>query len=100
MRRQDATADEVIAVIAARQHGVVAIRQAVGAGVSVDSVLRRARAGRLHRIHRGVYAVGHPGLSIGGRWTAAVLACGEGAVLSHAAAAALWSAAGSASTAH
>jgi very-short-patch-repair endonuclease len=37
----------------------------------------------LHRIHRGVYAVGHPGLTAEGRWLAAVKACGPGAVLSH-----------------
>jgi very-short-patch-repair endonuclease len=53
-------------------------------------VAHRVRAGRLHRIHRGVYAVGHPGLSNEGRWMAAVLACGEGAVLSHRSAAELW----------
>jgi very-short-patch-repair endonuclease len=48
------------------------------------------RAGRLHRVHRGVYAVGHRRLSNEGRWMAAVLACGEEAVLSHFSAAALW----------
>lgn len=48
------------------------------------------RRGRLHRLHRGVYAVGHRGLSLEGRWTAAVLACGAGAVLSHGAAAVHW----------
>jgi very-short-patch-repair endonuclease len=66
----------------------------------------RARAGRLHRIHQGVYAVGHSGLAQEGRWMAAVLACGGrtavdggnektaldrwGAALSHRSAAALW----------
>ena len=45
---------------------------------------------RLHRIHRGVYAVGHRGLGEKGRWMAAVLACGPDAVLSHTSAAALW----------
>jgi very-short-patch-repair endonuclease len=34
--------------------------------------------------------VGHKGLGWHGRWMAAVLACGEGAVLSHGSAAALW----------
>jgi very-short-patch-repair endonuclease len=47
-------------------------------------------AGRLHCVHRGVYAVGHSGLSQAGRWMAAVLAWGPGAVLSHLAAGALW----------
>jgi hypothetical protein len=49
------------------------------AGLSEAGVQRRVRAGRLHRIHRGVYAVGHSGLSNEGRWIAAVLACGDGA---------------------
>jgi very-short-patch-repair endonuclease len=53
-------------------------------------VLRRVRAGRLHRLHRGVYAVGHTVLTREGRWLAAVLACGDGAVLSHRSAAAHW----------
>ena len=44
----------------------------------------------MHRIHRGVYAVGHPVLTVNGRRMAAVLAAGPGAVLSHASAAALW----------
>jgi very-short-patch-repair endonuclease len=44
----------------------------------------------LHRVHRGVYAVGHPVLTVNGRRMAAVLAAGPGAVLSHASAAALW----------
>lgn len=46
--------------------------------------------GSLHRIHRGVYAVGHAGLGKEGRWKAATLALGEGAVLSHTSAAELW----------
>jgi very-short-patch-repair endonuclease len=41
-------------------------------------------------LHRGVYAVGHGELRPEGRWLAAVLACGPGAVLSHRSAAALW----------
>jgi hypothetical protein len=48
------------------------------------------RAGRLHVVHRGVYAVGHTLLPREGRWLAAVLACGEGAVLSHLSAAVHW----------
>src|SRR5207342_1484698 len=41
-------------------------------------------------VHRGVYAVGHPLLTVEGRWMAAVLASGAGAVLSHRSAAMLW----------
>jgi very-short-patch-repair endonuclease len=47
-------------------------------------------AGRLHRIHQGVYAVGHPLLTAEGRWLAAVLACGDGSLLSHRSAGILW----------
>ena len=50
----------------------------------------RVAAGRLHRVHSGVYAVGHPVLTVDGRRMAAVLATGPGAALSHASAAALW----------
>src|SRR5262249_30079094 len=53
-------------------------------------IQRRLAAARLHRIQRGVYAVGHSALSDRGRWMVAVLACGEGAVLSHLSAAELW----------
>lgn len=59
-------------------------------GLTDKAVWVRARNGRLHRVHRGVYAVGHPSVSIEGRFLAAVKACGEGAALSHRAAGALW----------
>jgi predicted transcriptional regulator of viral defense system len=86
--RQERAPDEVIGRIAARQHGVVTQAQLLASGLSPSGISRRVAAGRLTRIHRGVYAVGHPGLSQHGRWVAAVLACGEGAVLSHRSAAA------------
>jgi very-short-patch-repair endonuclease len=69
--------------LAERQHGVVALRQLQLLGLSKSAVSRRARAGRFHRIHRGVYAVGYPKLTGYGHWMAAVLACGPRAVLSH-----------------
>jgi very-short-patch-repair endonuclease len=47
-------------------------------------------AGRLHRLHPGVYAVGHRLIPKEGWWMAAVLASGPDAVLSHHSAAALW----------
>ena len=50
----------------------------------------RLRTGRLHSVHRGVYAVGRPELTDRGRWLAGMLAAGSGAVLSHRSAAALW----------
>ena len=78
-----------ILVIAARQHGVLSLPQLLGCGLTASGVRKRVAAGTLFRIHRGVYALGRPDLTARGRWMAAVLACGPGAVLSHTAAAAL-----------
>ena len=75
---------------AGRQHGVVALEQLIGLGLSASAVRSRVAAGRLHRVHRGVFAVGPAPLTGQGRWMAAVRACGDGAVLSHRSAAALW----------
>lgn len=82
--------DGAIARIAARQHGVVTRAQMLWVGVLPSGISDRVTAGRLHRIHRGVYAAGHPNIGNEGRWMAAVLACGDDAVLSHRSAAALW----------
>lgn len=81
--------DAVIAEIASNQHGVISLTELRSAGCS-PAAISRLNGRRLHRIHRGVYAVGHPALSNDGRWMAAVLACGDGAVLSHLSAAFLW----------
>jgi hypothetical protein len=89
IRPQTAPRDRRIAALAARQHGVVAHRQLIRLGLSASAIQRMVRAGRLHPIHRGVYAVGHPVLGYLGRWLGGVLACGPGAVLSHQNAAAL-----------
>ena len=74
---------------AKRQRGLVSIEQLAACGLDKDAVRRAVLAGRLHRLHPGVYAVGHTALSRDARWLAAVLACGPGAVLSHRNAAAL-----------
>lgn len=76
--------------LAERQHGVVSRRQLLEIGLSDNSIEARLRQGALHRLYRGVYAVGHRVLSPRGRWIAAVLFCGPDAVLSHWSAAALW----------
>src|SRR4051794_38952877 len=83
-------ADEAVAAVAAGQYGVVSRRQLREVGLSDRGIAHRVAAQRLHRLHRGVYAVGHAVLVPRGRWMAAVLACPPGAVLSHASAAALW----------
>lgn len=82
--------DAGIAALAEGQHGVVARRQLLASGVGRRAIDRRIEQGRLHPLHPGVFAVGHRVVSREGRWMAAVLACGPGAVLSHQSAAALW----------
>ena len=70
--------------------GVISTVELHECGISDDAIARRARAGRLHRIHRGVYAVGHPRLTQEGHFLAAVKACGPRAALSHYSAATHW----------
>jgi hypothetical protein len=82
--------DVLITRLAARQHGVVSTVRLLATGLTQDAIRRRVEAGWLHRIHRGVYAVGHKHLSHQGWWMAAALACGDGAVLSHRSAAMHW----------
>ena len=84
------TRDRRIWALVERQHGVVAHRQLQQLGLGRSSIRWRVKSGRLHPVRRGVYAVGRPQLSRLGHWMAAVLACGDGAVLSHSSAAALW----------
>ena len=75
---------------AAEQWGVLGIEELRACGLDRDAVSVRAGNGRLHRIHRAVYAVGHDNPPLEGRFLAAVKACGRGSVLSHFSAAALW----------
>lgn len=98
-----APADVQVAKVAARQHGVLSIAQLRRLGLTDDAVRARTLVGRLHRLHRGVYAVGHRGLGPEARCLAAVLAVGGGpadkgdevlhywkAAVSHRSAAFLW----------
>jgi len=87
--------DAAIAELAGRQHGGVARRQLLAMGVTEEAIEVRFESDRIHRLHRGVYAVGHTAITREGRWMAAVLFCGSGAVLSHSSAAALWEIRGS-----
>ena len=82
--------DRAIGALAERQHGVVSRAQLLELGIGRDAIDRRLQLGRLRQVHRGVYTIGHRLLTQDGRWTAAVLAYGPHAVLSHRAAAALW----------
>lgn len=72
------------------QHGVISRKQLIELGFNRDAIRHRIGTGRLHRVASGVYAVGRPGHTREGRWMAAVLCCGPGALLSHGSAAALW----------
>ena len=76
------TAKREVARIAGYQHGVITLGQLLRAGLSRDAVKRRVEKGVLHRAHRGVYRVGHRAPSTEARYMAAVLACGDKAVLS------------------
>lgn len=74
--------DRIVAALASRSHGVVTRRQLSEAGLTPDEVKVRVARGSLLRIHRGVYRVGHVAHSNAATYLAAVLACGEGALLS------------------
>ncbi len=65
-------------------------QQLLSIGLDDDGIGYRLKRGRLHRVHRGVYAVGHAPLRPVDRAAAAVLACGVRAALSHGSAMTLW----------
>jgi very-short-patch-repair endonuclease len=69
---------------------MVSRRQLLALGMGRRAVAGRLERGQLHEVFRGVYAVGVRRISRRGRWMAAVLACGDAAVLSHRSAARLW----------
>ncbi len=79
-----------LAKIATRQHGVISIRQLERLGFGRSTVTDELASGRLHRLHRGVYAVGHKRLTWHGYCLAAVLANSPAAVASHFSAGWLW----------
>ncbi|MFN8201748.1 MAG: DUF559 domain-containing protein [Solirubrobacteraceae bacterium] len=86
----DARVDVRVAALAGRQWGVLSLDELHTCGLDDDGVNARVNSGRLHRMHRGVYAVGHTAVPPTGLFLAAVKACGPTAVLSHVAAAVMW----------
>lgn len=82
---------EAISELATSQHGVISRRQLLIAGVAESSISRWLAAARLHRVHPGVYALGHATMSLDARLIAALLYGGDQAVLSHTTAAWVWS---------
>jgi very-short-patch-repair endonuclease len=89
-QRQSRGVDARIAEIGGGQHGLISREQLMALGLGKDAIQRRLRSGRLLRIHRSVYAVGHRNRSRETVWMAAVLAGGEGTVLSNRPAGAAW----------
>jgi very-short-patch-repair endonuclease len=83
-------AGEAIARIATAQQGTISKQQLLQSGLESNAVDRRSDSGTLHRVFRGVYLVGHEALAPYARESAALLASGEHAVLSHSSAAYLW----------
>ena len=88
--KPDTRPDVLVARAAAGQRGVLSLDELFACGLSRGAVSDRVLSGRLHPVHRGVYAVGHRKLPLEGRFLAAVKVCGPTAVLSHHSAAALW----------
>lgn len=88
--REGRRVDRELAELADEQSGLASLGQIEDRGLGARGASHRAASGRLHRVHRGVYAVGYRSLGRAGELRAAVLACGEGAVVSHGTAAAMW----------
>lgn len=79
-----------LAQLAGRQYGIVSHSQLIELGYSEAAIARGVQSGRLHRVLRGAYGVGHDAISSHGRCLAAVLTCGSGALLSHTSSGWLW----------
>jgi very-short-patch-repair endonuclease len=79
-----------VAALAARQHGVVSHSQLIELGYTAAAIKSQVQRGRLHRVFRGVYAVGHPSLPLLGRTHAAVLAYQPHSALSYRSATEHW----------
>ncbi|MDX6680186.1 MAG: hypothetical protein QOG94_225 [Solirubrobacteraceae bacterium] len=86
----DTPLDLRVAARAAEQYGAVSAAQLLELGLTRTAIQVRVRNGRLHRVHHGVYAVGHAALSLDGRFMAATLACGPASALGYRAGAANW----------
>lgn len=80
--------DRLIAAVAERQTEIVTREQLHALGLARGAIRSRVNRGLLHPLHAGVYIWGHPSPTPTGRSRAAVFACGEGALLTHEAAAA------------
>lgn len=82
--------EAAIALIAGRQHGYITRAQLLAVGLGRHAIAYRVEIRRLIQVYAGVYAVGYVRRTPEARACAAVLACGEKAMLSHGSAASLW----------
>ena len=82
--------DAQLAAVAGTQGGVVSLQQLLDLGLTQRAASYRTEQGRMHRVHRGVYTVGHRSIGRIGMLRAAVLACGQESAISHGTAAAFW----------
>ena len=82
--------DLAAARVAARQRTIVSCEQLAACGMGSEAIRHRNSAGRLHVVFHGVYSFGCGELPPLAREQAALLACGEGAFLSHRSAAFVW----------
>jgi hypothetical protein len=74
--------DRALSTLAGCQDRVVSMLQLFELGFTYREVRRRMERGFLHPKHRGVYAVGHPKLTVKGELRAALMACGDTAFIS------------------
>jgi very-short-patch-repair endonuclease len=88
--RNEMRTHQALASLAARQYGIVTWEQLDELGYTRAAINRAVSAGRLHALHRTVFAVGHQGVNRHGLCLAAVMFRGDGALLSHQSAAWLW----------
>jgi very-short-patch-repair endonuclease len=80
--------DRLVSELASREQGVLDLGELGSCGLDRNAVRSRERGSRLHRMHQGVYAVGHTDITLDARFLASVKACGGGCPLSHRACAA------------
>ena len=84
-------ADGAISRIAERQRALITRAQLKQLGIGRRAIDYAIARGRLHRMHQGIYSlVPFPALPPLAAEHAAILACGENALLSHHSAAAVW----------
>jgi very-short-patch-repair endonuclease len=80
-----------VAEIAGGQRNVITLDQLAALGIGRNAIEHRLTSGRWQRLHKGVYLIGPAPPTLSARAWAAVFSCGDGSVLSHRTAAAMWS---------